>query len=287
MKVSGALARKLLSLAAGDVIPRSQLKNSLIDSLLENGVLQLRSRGTRKSVFCPDAVALQAYIDNHFGIADLQQYAEMLNDDDLLRSQSVCIASSSKVKNIRSFKGFLVNCLEPIPARLNGAELSLEPQPGAFTYIYDFEQFIPAEDVTIVGVENGENFRYLERQQYLFSAQKFLFVSRYPQSGDLVRWLCGIDNPYLHFGDFDFSGIRIYLTEFRKYLMDRAEFFIPPGVDSLLGLYGNRDLYERQLDQLTELSSLPEPGLQTLVDLICKKKKGLEQEVLIGGREAF
>ena len=228
MKVSITLARKLLSLAAGDMIPRSQLKNSLVDSLLENEVLQLRSRGTRKNVFCPDAVALQAYIDNHFGIADLQQYVEMLNGEDLLRSQSVCIASSSKVKSIRSFKGFLVNCLEPISARLNGAELKLAPVPGAFTYVYDFEQFIPAADVTIVGVENGENFRYLERQQYLFPDQKFLFVSRYPQSGDLVRWLRGIDNPYLHFGDFDFSGIRIYLTEFKKYLQDRAEFFIPP-----------------------------------------------------------
>ncbi len=287
MKVSGTLARKLLSLAAGEMIPRSQLKNSLIDSLLDNGVLQLRSRGTRKSVFCSDAVALQAYMDNHFGIADLQKYLEMLNDEDLRRSQSVGIASSSKIKSIRSFKGFLVNCLEPIPARLNGAELSLQPLPGAFTYIYDFEQFIPAEDVTIVGVENGENFRYLESQQYLFRDKKFLFVSRYPQSGDLVRWLCGIDNPYLHFGDFDFSGIRIYLTEFQKYLMDRADFFIPPGINRLLERHGNRDLYERQLDQLTDLVNLPEPGLQALVDSICKEKKGLEQEVLIGGWEAL
>ena len=244
-------------------------------------MLQLRSRGTQQSVFCLDAVALQAYIDNHFGIADLQRYVEMLDAEHLLRSHSVRLSGNSKIKNIRSFKGFLVNCLEPISVCLNGSELNLTPVPGAFTYVYDFEQFIPAADVTIVGVENGENFRYLERQQYLFPDQKFLFVSRYPQSGDLVRWLRGIDNPYLHFGDFDFSGIRIYLTEFKKYLQDRAEFFIPPGIDYLLGRYGNRDLYEGQFNQLSELPCLPESGLQLLVELICREKKGLEQEVLI------
>ena len=281
MKVSGALARKLLALAAGEVIPRSQFKSRLVDSMLDNRVLQLRSRGTRQSVFCPDAVALQSYIANHFAIADLQQYVEMLDNENLLRSHSVRLAGNSKVKNIRTFKGFLVNCLEPISVRLNGSELKLTPVPGAFTYIYDFEQFVPAEEVTIVGVENAENFRYLERQSYLFPEQKFLFVSRYPQSGDLVRWLQVIDNPYLHFGDYDFSGIRIYLTEFKKYLLDRAEFFIPPGIDNLLGRYGNRDLYERQLNQLSELVCLPESGLQLLVELICREKKGLEQEVLI------
>ncbi len=283
MKITAALARKLLRLAEGDTLPRSQLKNALIDSLLEHGVFSLRSRGTQQSLFCPDAAALQAYLDNHSGIADLQRYIAALDKEDLQRSESVRVASDSKLKPVRSFKGFLVNCLEPVITRLNGVELILAPLPGAFTYIYDFEQFAPAEDVTIVGVENGENFRYLERQRQLFPDNKLLFVSRYPQSCDLLRWLQGISNPYLHYGDFDFSGIRIYLTEFKKSLHERAEFFVPDGIEELLREYGNRSLYQRQLDQLADVTCLPEPGLQRLVDLICREKKGLEQEILIQG----
>ena len=48
--------------------------------------------------------------------------------------------------------------------------------------------------------------------------QKILFVCRYPQSNDLIKWLQSIPNRYLHFGDLDFAGINIYLNEFKKYL---------------------------------------------------------------------
>lgn len=39
--------------------------------------------------------------------------------------------------------------------------------------------------MTVVGVENGENFCRIRSQKYLFGDNKVLFVSRYPQSADL------------------------------------------------------------------------------------------------------
>ncbi len=281
-KPTVSLAKKLLRLIQGESLPQSQLKYPLIETMVEEGVLVIRSTGTRKTVYCRDGGNIERFLVNHFGIADLSRYVAIATETNLLRSDAVMVASDSKLKAIRSFKGFLVNCFQPIKATLGGVPLEISPRVGTFTYIHDFEKFVPATDITIVGIENGENFRYVERQQALFDFDKILFVSRYPQSGDLVQWLRGIPNRYVHFGDFDFAGINIYLYEYKRWLDGRAEFFVPAGIEELLVTYGNRELYRRQLNSAPARDSLPEPALQLLWDLICAQKKGLEQEVLIG-----
>jgi len=281
MRPTLSLAKKLLRLIQGESLPHSQLKQSLVLRMIDEGVLTVRSTGRRQSVYCRDIAGLHQYLINRFGIVDLTQFIEASMATDLQRSDAVRVSSDSKMKTIRSFKGFMVNCLSPLDTKLDGTPFQVSPHPGIFTYIYDFNNFVPATDIIIVGVENGENFRYIERQQGLFNSSKTLFVSRYPQSGDLINWLQGIPNRYVHFGDFDFAGINIYLSEFKQQLGDRAEFFVPDGVEKLFRKYGNRTLYQRQLGYAPKRDSLPEPALRMLWDLICTEKKGLEQEVLI------
>lgn len=281
MKLSTALARKLLRLTQGESLPRGQLRHPVVERMLEEGVLLIRSRGTRQTVYCRNEVGVYRYLENQFGINDLPRFVETIAESNLLRSDLVRTASDSKLKVLRSFRGFLINCFRPLEASLNGAPLQIIPTPGVFTYIHDFEKFIPAEDVTVVGVENGENFRYIERQQQLFPFEKVLFVSRYPQSGDMVQWLQGITNRYVHFGDFDFSGINIYLNEFKPWLGSRASFFVPDGVEKLIRDFGNRELYDRQFKSAPSRSCLRELELERLWDLISAEKKGLEQEILI------
>ena len=280
-KLGRGMAKKLLRLLAGESLPYSQLKQDLPAQMIADGVLSIRSSGSRKTVYCRDASGLQRYLDNHFGIADLSNFIAAFSAQELQRSAAVRIGADSKMRKIRSFKGFLVNCWQPIAAELNNITIEIAPPAGTFTYIHDFESFIPAVDVTIVGVENGENFRYIERQRQLFGQEKILFVSRYPQSGDLLKWLQQIPNPYIHYGDFDFAGINIYLHEYKKHLGLRANFFVPDNVSELLQNYGNRELYQRQFSTAPQRDKLPEPGLKKLWDLLCAEKKGLEQEVLI------
>jgi hypothetical protein len=174
-----------------------------------------------------------------------------------------------------------VSCFEPIETTLCGEPVTVRPQPGLFTFIYDFERFLPSADITVVGIENPENFRFLETQKYLFPGIRPLFVSRYPQSSDLVRWLQRIPNPYLHFGDFDFAGIRIFLNEYRKHLGTKAQFFIPGNIDALVGKYGNRKLYNAQLHQAPDISAIDDPLIQGLIAVLHAHRKGLEQEILI------
>ena len=135
MKLTVSLAKKLFRLTEGETLPRSQLQGDLVAQLLH-------------------------FLSNQLGIDDLSAFIETATRPGLRRAEAVQIASDSKLKNIRTFKGFLVNCTKPLATTLNGAPFLISPTSGAFTYIYDFERFIPESDCIIVGVENGENFRF-------------------------------------------------------------------------------------------------------------------------------
>ena len=281
MKISLSIATKLQKLLSGEEIPASKCKNSIFRKMLQDEVLFQKRKGAGKVFFLPKSSALDKYLKNNFGINDLEKYINNLNNKEVNRSQMVKTGSDSKSVYKRSFKGFLINSYQPIPAILNDKEMVISQAPGAFTYIYDFENFFPDAKATIVGVENAENFRYTEKQKYLFANIAPLFVSRYPQSKDMIKWLQNIPNNYLHYGDFDFEGINIYLNEYKKYLGERANYFIPENIEELLQKYGNRELYNKQYERRPDPSSVDNHGIVELIDLFHKYKKVLEQEVLI------
>jgi hypothetical protein len=275
------ISEKLLQLIDGNQIPASLIKHTLIDELISEGIiLEQYSGRTKRLLYITDNTAMSNWLYNRFQINDLAAYIDTLKNTGSTRADLVLAANDSKAKAKRTFKGFLVNCYVPIEAMLNGEPIVINPTPGTFQFIYDFETFIPAPDVVIVGVENAENFRWVEKQQYLFPNIKPLFISRYPQeqSKDAIRWLQSLPNNYLHFGDFDFAGINIYLQEYNRYLHTRAAFFIPSNIELLIEKYGNKDLYDQQ--KLNDIVISEEP-LWELVVLLNKHKKGLEQEVLV------
>ncbi len=187
MKISLHIAQKLLELFQGQTLPFSSLsKNEMIKRMEVDGILTRQGRG--KAVYLMrDKDAFTQYLKNHFGISDLEKYIKFLREETVTRAESIDAASDSKIRRVRTFKGFPINCYVSIEAKLNGKSITIEPRPGSFTYIYDFEAFIPPPHVTVVGIENPENFRYVEMQRNLFSGITPLFVSRYPQNGDLCR----------------------------------------------------------------------------------------------------
>jgi len=281
MELPLSIAEKLLLLIGGEKIASGKLKHPIVAELIEDGIL-LRPGKRRSTIQLIDELQLKLYLLNHYSIDNLEKYIEVIKKDDLIRADLVAVSTDSKSKAIRSFKGFLVNCYEPIPSTLNGETYIVNPVTGTFSFICDFETFLPAADITIVGIENPENFRYVERQRYLFSELKPLFVSRYPQnqSKDQVKWLKSIPNNYLHFGDFDFAGIGIYLNEFRKHLGSKASFFIPENIDELIRKFGSRTRYNIQRINF-DSDNIEEPKLLKLIESIHLHKKGLDQEILV------
>lgn len=275
------IAVKLLLLVEGEKIPSHKLKHEVVLDMISEGILH-RPGKLKGTVQLIDEVQLKHYLENHFAIKDLTTYIETIRKEDLLRADLVSVAADSKLKSIRTFKGFLVNCYTPTQASLNGIPITISPTYGTFNFIYDFESFIPEIDITIVGIENPENFRHIDKQKYLFRNIKPLFVSRYPQnqSKDLIKWLQMIPNNYLHFGDFDFAGIGIYINEFKKHLENKAKFFIPGNIDNRIKKSGSKKRYDEQRINFN-VGKIKEENLLHLLDSIHRHKKGLDQEIFI------
>lgn len=281
MKIPVNVAEKLLQLLQGRTIPSGLAKHPLIDDLVLEGIIERKGR-IKKSLLLADGKALHTYLQNKCSINDLQLYIQVSKKEGVTRSELVAASSDSKLTAVRSFKGFLINCYFPVEATLNEKTITLNPADGTFQFIYDFENFIISPDITIVGIENPANFRSIDKQKYLFSNIKPLFVSRYPQnqSKDLIRWLQSIPNNYLHFGDFDFAGIGIYMNEFKKHLSERTTFFVPENIDKLIADFGNKKRYDNQKINFDE-KSIREENLLQLIGTIHKYRKGLDQEILI------
>jgi len=281
MKLALNIAEKLLQLVEGQKIPASKMKYDIVQDLMAEGIIY-RPGKVNSIIQLTDKQQLELYLKNHYEINDLRSYIEAVKNVEATRADLVAVAADSKVKVVRTFKGFLVNSYETINTTLNGEAHIIFPTIGTFNFIYDFEGFIPAPDVTIVGIENPENFRHIEKQQYLFQDIKPLFVSRYPQnqSKDLTKWLQSIPNNYLHFGDFDFAGIGIYLNEFQKYIGERANFFVPNNIEKLIVNLGSKKRYDVQKINF-DSQQINENKVLNLMGIIHKNKKGLDQEGLI------
>jgi hypothetical protein len=283
MKLPISIARKLLSLHEGEALPLSMLKHPTISTMIDNGILEKNVQGRSKTrISITNRKALAHYLKNHFGIDHLGDYIIAYQKNDLSRTEAIEVASNSKLKAGRTFEGFLINCYEPVECMLDNDIITISSKYGLFTFVHNYMNFIPPSDVTIVGIENPDNFREIERQKYLFGNIKPLFVSRYPQNQnkDMLKWLQIIPNSYLHFGDFDFAGLNIYWNEYKIHLRERAQYFVPENTEQLISSKGNRDLYYNQQVHFEE-DKIDEIGIITLLKHIRKHKKGLEQEIFI------
>lgn len=275
-----AISVSIQALIAGEQVAGSKLNSKLRDELLAEGMLLVTSHGSRKSYRARDAEALKRFLidkDESFRILEVN----VLDS----RASMAAETGNSKLVMVRSCPGFPINSYEPIECFLDGKPFMVNPQEGSFLFVAGWEKFIIPEDVVVIGIENMENFRMIRKQRAFFEeylqthelSNRVLFVSRYPQSTDLRRWLCAIPNHYLHFGDFDLAGINIFLFEFQQYLgKERSSYLIPDDIGSRLQS-GSRERYDEQYCRFKDIKS-DVCELQQLIDLICHERKAYDQE---------
>lgn len=270
-------ARALCLLLEGECVASSKFSKGFPEEMLKERLLMPVIHGSHRSyrTDCPEDCRLWIY--QRYGIENLRAWIECCEKPaEKCRAEQVRESGDSKIRKVRTFKGFLVNVCEPVVVTLNGVRTTLHPTNGLAYFIIDFRHFIPDPEVCIIGMENGENFQHLKEQRHLFKASKVIFVSRYPQSTDLRTWLQQIPNPYIHFGDFDLAGIHIFLNEFYAYLGERARFFIPSDIEERLK-QGNRNLYNDQYLKFKD-REITDKRLEALVRLIQHHGKVYEQE---------
>lgn len=279
-KLSLKKAKILADLKNGLTLPHSQVQSDLLTELFAENIVFIKGKH-RKTVELINETALDNYLANQMQILNLEEYISALSGE-ATRADMVKIAGDSKLAPGRVFSGFLVNCYEPIRATLREREFVINPAPGSFIFVADYANFSIPADITVIGMENTQNFNHIAGQKHLFTGLKALFISRYPQNQnrDVISWLQNIPNPYLHFGDFDLAGIGIYLHEYRKHLGSRAQFFVPPTIAADLQKHGLRARYHAQSMNF-DPTTIAEPQLRHLVALIHAQHKGLDQEFYI------
>lgn len=280
MKITVSLIDRLIRLRMGETLPSCAIRGEWVDELLRDGVLISCSHGSRRSIMASSPQNLEQslkYIDERLG--NLDKMKDLLSSE-ASRSEQATETGNSKLVSVRSCPGFPVNSYEPITCCLNGHQIIINPEEGSFVFIADWQSFSIPKDVLVVNIENMENFRLVRQQQALFSSmfpgKQILFVSRYPQSSDLRSWLQTVSNQYVHFGDFDLAGINIFLTEFHKYLGERAVFLIPQDIEGRLQ-HGSSERYNAQYQRFKNLSS-DIPSLQRLINMINKYHRCYDQE---------
>ena len=275
-----AIYTSIKALLEGEIVAGSKIKNTLLEELLTEGLLVVIAHGCRKSYRARDVNTLKRYL-----IDKDEKYRILEVDISGSRASLASETGNSKLTTIRSCPGFPVNSYESIVCRLNGKDFVVNPQEGFFIFITEWNAFSIPEDITIIGIENMENFRMIRRQKAFFEgflkahglSPKILFVSRYPQSTDLRTWLRNIPNHYLHFGDFDLAGIHIFLSEFRKHLEpNRTTFLIPEDIEERIKS-GSRKRYDDHFMKYKNIFS-EDKEIQALIDLIHKYGKGYDQE---------
>lgn len=278
-----AISASIKALMAGEQVAGSKINNKLLEELLAEGLLLVNSRGSRKSYRARDVNALKRYL------IDKDENYRMLEVDVLdSRASMAAETGNSKLITIRSCPGFPINSYEPIECLLCGEPFLVNPQEGSFFFVSEWEKFTIPKDVVVIGIENMENFRMIRKQKAFFEnylqthglSNKVLFVSRYPQSTDLRKWLSTISNHYLHFGDFDLAGINIFLSDFQQFIgNERSSYLIPDDIESKLKS-GSRKRYDEQLCHFNHLQS-NNSELQRLINLIHYERKAYDQEGLI------
>lgn len=284
MSITAKQIQNLRLLLKRETIAWSALNAEVRQLLINEQLLTISTHRSRKSIYAPNTEALQTFLEQRF--EELRGINWDSNDfgDATSRSELAAYSGNSKTKEIRSCPGFMVNSYEPIYAKLNGKDIVIAPEEGTMVFMADWEHFEIPQEVLVIGIENMENFRRIRGQRYLFPTDRpILFVSRYPQSVDLRNWLQLIPNDYLHFGDFDLAGMRIYETEFFKFLGNRASFFIPIDIESRLS-NGSTERYNTQYAKFKNYAP-QDKRLLPLYNMVNHYHRCYDQEGYIGQKK--
>ncbi len=267
----------------GETLNASKIQDkSTLQRFVQDGIVkQIPSKGKRYVYRINDSELLENYLSTNYQIKSLHEYIRLKSKNETSGTDSLKATYNTKEKRTIAMPGFFLKTIHPRSVSLHGQMIDLPSPRGTECFISEPEHLNISEEFTIIGIENPEIFRKIERlSQYFKEYEPCLFVLRYMSKG-LTNWLSNISNYYLHFGDFDLSGLQIYVSEYKSKLeASRCNFFIPPNIEHLISKYGNRDLYEKQRNHTQNLKLTNHPEIEKLGKLIKRYGKGLEQEVL-------
>lgn len=157
-KFTPSICRKVLRLIQGETLPSSLFPRWFADELKEEGLLSVITHGSRNSYRLLNVEASIRYVKNKYtGGAELSRWIELTDghNPDLDRSALVNETGDSKLVRVRTFRGFLVNCCEPLEVTMGEKSFTLSPLEGMAFFVQEPEKFRIPSDVLVVGVVQG------------------------------------------------------------------------------------------------------------------------------------
>lgn len=270
---------RLKRLLDGEQLPSSQLNTVFFEDLLKEGYLMVVPKGKNRSVVvAKNKEYLTKHISQQWQIKDLDEYVSFREGPSPTRIEVQNILGDTKAMNVVSYQGFLVTAYDEIDYVLHGQTGHLPLIEGSMLHIFDYEDFSVPRDVTIVYVENFTPFRYISRYRHLLEkGTRYLFISRYGTSSAINDWLKRVPNRYLHFGDFDLDGIRIYQKFYDELGPERASFLLPDDIEERIRTKGNSNLFYNQ-ERRNDGYEVTDQRLLKLASIIREYHAGYEQE---------
>lgn len=217
--------------------------------------------------------ALQEYID-------FEKSGELKSKDEISQYQLTTKDSISE-----SFYGINIAVIRDTVVMQNNEEIILKPLHSGAYFFFQKDVIVIPEDTLVVGVENPQVIWLIDRYKRWFDYEHekmvFVLINDY-KNGYPFQWLSTIKGRYLHFGDFDISGLSIYYNKAYSRLerKDLAQYFIPDGIKEVIKEHGNKKDFERQkahFDRVFEKAGEEEKKLLQFIKMI---EKSLEQEKL-------
>jgi hypothetical protein len=279
--------RSLLTLIEERSILGSAISKPLLETLSKEHLVSVKREGRSYIVRTSYPEMVRGFAQRLAGTDDLDSYLSALEGQQAgikpSRTEAAQLVNNSKAFGTDVMRGIRLNTIKPVTVSYEGKESVIDPLPGICVEIDEQAHLDVDPEIIVVGVENYATFMRIKDYAHLFQDGKpYLFTYRSTGSKDSygrwIDWLKRISNHYIHFGDLDKGGLKIYIDSFRSVLGERAEFFIPENYEELIR-NGSTKLWNDQFAQAAP-DVTKDPRIKPLFDAIEKYHKSCEQEKL-------
>ncbi|MEA1955750.1 MAG: hypothetical protein U9N02_04565 [Campylobacterota bacterium] len=207
-------------------------------------------------------------------IDDIDNYICEILDSKASRDKIQKWHNNTKFKGSESLKGLYVSSINNIDIKINDEIITIVPNNGVGYFLFYTEKIELFKDTIIVGIENYQVVWFAKKYKKFFNDNVlFVVINSY-----MLKWISNLENEYIHFGDYDLSGIDIYINKIIPKLekSKKHTMFIPNNIELLIKKYGDAKLYQQQIRHKDLI--VHDIKINKLKNLLNKYKKAIEQE---------
>ena len=242
----------------------------IIEQLVLMQIVRVEAKPYQRRVLVTNIRALAQWLEAHFPPSQESTVSSWPRAQNIVRTRS-------------SKKGISTHSIQPVLLRWFDTDNATEPvrcteRYGLFACTSKILSQLPFPPRWyLLFVENWESFIAFQNPE---CDATLVVVATGGQIADVtlhaISKLIPTPAKIVHFGDLDWSGLHIFRRI--QTVLPTTRLYIPPHLDNLLSLYGNRDLLINQ----PPYNSMNFDALEmkVLVESISRANAGLEQEIM-------